>query len=160
MIQVDKRNDVDFQRGTFRVRGDTVDILPVYERNEAVRIEFFGDSIDRLSVFDPLTQKPIRDLDRIGIYPASHYVTPEEPLQRAVQFIREELIERTAYFESQNQLIEAQRIEQRTLFDLEMIKEVGYCQGIENYSRHLMGRPPGAPPTRTTPSPATIRTLR
>ena len=141
-----KRNDIDFQRGTFRVRGDTVDILPVYERNEAVRIEFFGDSIDRLSIFDPLTQQFIRDLDRIAIYPASHYVTPEEPLRRATQAIREELIERIAYFESQNQLIEAQRIDQRTMFDLEMIKEVGYCQGIENYSRHLMERTPGAPP--------------
>ena len=141
-----KRNDIDFQRGTFRVRGDTVDILPVYERNEAVRIEFFGDSIDRLSIFDPLTQQFIRDLDRIAIYPASHYVTPEGPLRRATQAIREELIERIAYFESQNQLIEAQRIDQRTMFDLEMIKEVGYCQGIENYSRHLMERTPGAPP--------------
>ena len=141
-----KRNDIDFQRGTFRVRGDTVDILPVYERNEAVRIDFFGDSIDRLSIFDPLTQQFIRDLDRIAIYPASHYVTPEEPLRRATQAIREELIERIAYFESQNQLIEAQRIDQRTMFDLEMIKEVGYCQGIENYSRHLMERTPGAPP--------------
>ena len=141
-----KRNDIDFQRGTFRVRGDTVDILPVYERNEAVRIEFFGDSIDRLSIFDPLTQQFIRDLDRIAIYPASHYVTPEEPLRRATQAIREELIGRIAYFESQNQLIEAQRIDQRTMFDLEMIKEVGYCQGIENYSRHLMERTPGAPP--------------
>jgi len=141
-----KRNDIDFQRGTFRVRGDTVDILPVYERNEAVRIEFFGDSIDRLSIFDPLTQQFIRDLDRIAIYPASHYVTPEEPLRRATQAIREELLERIAYFESQNQLIEAQRIDQRTMFDLEMIKEVGYCQGIENYSRHLMERTPGAPP--------------
>ena len=141
-----KRNDMDFQRGTFRVRGDTVDVLPVYERNEAVRIEFFGDSIDRLSIFDPLTQQPIRDLDRIAIYPASHYVTPEEPLRRAIQAIREELIERVAYLESQNQLVEAQRIDQRTMFDLEMIKEVGYCQGIENYSRHLMERAPGAPP--------------
>ena len=141
-----KRNDIDFQRGTFRVRGDTVDILPVYERNEAVRIDFFGDSIDRLSIFDPLTQQFIRDLDRIAIYPASHYVTPEGPLRRATQAIREELIDRIAYFESQNQLIEAQRIDQRTMFDLEMIKEVGYCQGIENYSRHLMERTPGAPP--------------
>ncbi len=141
-----KRNDIDFQRGTFRVRGDTVDILPVYERNEAVRIEFFGDSIDRLGIFDPLTQQFIRELDRIAIYPASHYVTPEGPLRRATQAIREELIERIAYFESQNQLIEAQRIDQRTMFDLEMIKEVGYCQGIENYSRHLMERTPGAPP--------------
>ncbi|MZG54504.1 MAG: excinuclease ABC subunit UvrB [Nitrospinae bacterium] len=140
-----KRNDIDFQRGTFRVRGDVLEILPVYERNEAIRIEFFGDEIDRISSFDPLTRKPIAELDRIAIYPASHYVTPQEPLQQAMVNIRKELIERIAYFESQNLLIEAQRIDQRTLFDLEMIKEVGYCQGIENYSRHLMGREPGEP---------------
>ena len=140
-----KRNDIDFQRGTFRVRGDVLEILPVYERNEAIRIEFFGDEIDRISSFDPLTRKPIAELDRIAIYPASHYVTPQEPLQQAMIKIRKELIERIAYFESQNLLIEAQRIDQRTLFDLEMIKEVGYCQGIENYSRHLMGREPGEP---------------
>ena len=141
-----KRNDVDFQRGTFRVRGDVLEILPVYERNEAIRIEFFGDQIDRISAFDPLTRQPIRELDRIAIYPASHYVTPKEPLERAMENIRKELIERVAYFESENLLVEAQRIDQRTLFDLEMIKEVGYCQGIENYSRHLMARPPGEPP--------------
>ena len=141
-----KRNDVDFQRGTFRVRGDVLEILPVYERNEALRIEFFGDQIDRISAFDPLTRQPIRELDRIAIYPASHYVTPKKPLVRAMENIRKELIERVAYFESQNLLVEAQRIDQRTLFDLEMIKEVGYCQGIENYSRHLMARTPGEPP--------------
>jgi excinuclease ABC subunit B len=141
-----KRNDIDFQRGTFRVRGDVVEILPVYERNEAIRVEFFGDEIDRLTVVDPLTGEFIRELDRIAIYPASHYVTPQEPLQKAIVKIREELFERIQYFESQNQLIERQRIEQRTLFDLEMIKEIGYCQGVENYSRHLMGRPPGEPP--------------
>ena len=141
-----KRNDLDFQRGTFRVRGDTVDIVPVYERNEAIRIEFFGDTIDRISAFDPLTQKYIREIDRIGIYPASHYVTPKETLERAIQSIRKELFERIAFFESQNLLIEAQRIEQRTMFDLEMIKEVGYCQGIENYSRHLTNRLENEPP--------------
>ena len=141
-----KRNDVDFQRGTFRVRGDTVDIVPVYERNEAIRIEFFGDTIDRISAFDPLTQKHIREVDRIGIYPASHYVTPRETLERAIQSIGKELFERIAFFESQNLLIEAQRIEQRTMFDLEMIKEVGYCQGIENYSRHLTNRLENEPP--------------
>ena len=140
-----KRNDIDFQRGTFRVRGDVLEILPVYERNEAIRIEFFGDEIDRISSFDPLTRQPIAELDRIPIYPASHYVTPQEPLKRAMVNIRKELIERIGYFESQNLLIEAQRIDQRTLFDLEMIKEVGYCQGIENYSRHLMAREPGLP---------------
>jgi len=141
-----KRNDLDFQRGTFRVRGDTIDIVPVYERNEAIRIEFFGDTIDRISAFDPLTQKHIREVDRIGIYPASHYVTPKETLERAIQSIREELFERISFFESHNLLIEAQRIEQRTMFDLEMIKEVGYCQGIENYSRHLTNRLENEPP--------------
>ena len=141
-----KRNDLDFQRGTFRVRGDTIDIVPVYERNEAIRIEFFGDTIDRISAFDPLTQKYIREIDRIGIYPASHYVTPKETLERAIQSIRKELFERIAFFESKNLLIEAQRIEQRTMFDLEMIKEVGYCQGIENYSRHLTNRLENEPP--------------
>ena len=140
-----KRNDIDFQRGTFRVRGDVLEILPVYERNEAIRIEFIGDEIDRISSFDPLTRQLIAELDRIAIYPASHYVTPQEPLQLAMKNIRKELLERIAYFESQNLLIEAQRIDQRTLFDLEMIKEVGYCQGIENYSRHLMARKPGVP---------------
>ncbi len=141
-----KRNDVDFQRGTFLVRGDVLEILPVYERNEALRIEFFGDQIDRISAFDPLTRQSIRELDRIAIYPASHYATPKELLEKAMEDIRKELIERVAYFESQNLLIEAQRIDQRTLFDLEMIKEVGYCHGIENYSRHLMARPAGDPP--------------
>ena len=141
-----KRNDVDFQRGTFRARGDVLEILPVYERNEALRIEFFGDQIDRISAFDPLTRQPIRELDRIAIYPASHYVMPEGPREKAMENIRKELIERVAYFEGQNLLVEAQRIDQRTLFDLEMIKEVGYCQGIENYSRHLMNRTPGEPP--------------
>ena len=141
-----KRNDLDFQRGTFRARGDTIDIVPVYERDEAIRIEFFGDAIERISAFDPLTQKHIREIDRIGIYPASHYVTPKETLDRAIQSIRQELLERVAFFESQNLLIEAQRIEQRTMFDLEMIKEVGYCQGIENYSRHLTNREKNEPP--------------
>ena len=140
-----KRNDIDLQRGTFRVRGDVLEILPVYERNEAIRIEFFGDEIDRISSFDPLTRQLIAELDRIAIYPASHYVTPQEPLQLAMKNIRKELLERITYFESQHLLIEAQRIDQRTLFDLEMIKEVGYCQGIENYSRHLMARKPGVP---------------
>lgn len=141
-----KRNDVDFQRGTFRVRGDVLEILPVYERNEALRIEFFGDQIDRISAFDPLTRQVIRELDRIAIYPASHYTTPKELLEKAMGNIRKELVERVAYFENQNLLIEAQRIDQRTMFDLEMIKEVGYCQGIENYSRYLMDRPAGEPP--------------
>ncbi len=141
-----KRNDIDFQRGTFRVRGDVVEILPVYERNEAIRIEFFGDEIETLSCFDPVTLKTLRTLDRIAIYPASHYTTPKDKLEAAIESIQEELQERIQYFRSQNLLIEAQRIEQRTLFDLEMIREIGYCQGVENYSRHLMGREPGSPP--------------
>jgi len=141
-----KRNDVDLARGNFRVRGDVVEVLPVYERNEAIRIEFFGDQVERLTAIDPLTRDTLRELDRVAIYPASHFVTPQEPLRKAVTSIREELIEQVHHFESQNMLIEAQRIDQRTMFDLEMIKEVGYCQGIENYSRHLMGRPAGEPP--------------
>ena len=141
-----KRNDFDLQRGTFRARGDTVEILPVYERNEAVRVEFFGDEIERLSVFDPLTGKILRDLDRIAIYPASHYTTPKDKLEQAITAIQEELRERIQEFRHQDKLLEAQRIEQRTLFDLEMIREMGYCSGIENYSRHLMGREPGTPP--------------
>ncbi len=141
-----KRNDLDFQRGTFRARGDIVEVLPVYERNEAVRIEFFGDEIESLTCFDPITLKTLRTLERIAIYPASHYTTPKDKLEAALEAIQEELRERIQYFRSQNQLIEAQRIEQRTMFDLEMIREIGYCQGVENYSRHLMGREPGSPP--------------
>ncbi len=141
-----KRNDVDFQRGTFRVRGDVVEALPIYERNEAIRIEFFGDEIDRISVFDPITLKHIRELDRVGIYPASHYVTPKAPLKEALKNIYEEMLDQIKYFENQNMLVEAQRIEQRTMFDMEMMREMGYCQGIENYSRHLLAREPGSPP--------------
>ena len=141
-----KRNDIDFQRGTFRVRGDIVEVLPVYERNEAIRIEFFGDEIESLTCFDPITLKTLRTLERIAIYPASHYTTPKDKREAALEGIQEELKERIQYFRSQNQLIEAQRIEQRTMFDLEMIREIGYCQGVENYSRHLMGREPGSPP--------------
>ena len=141
-----KRNDIDFQRGTFRVRGDVVEVLPVYERNEAIRIEFFGDKIEMLTCFDPVTLKTLRTLERIAIYPASHYTTPKDKLEQALVSIKEEMVERIQYFRSQNLLIEAQRIEQRTMFDLEMIREIGYCQGVENYSRHLMGREPGSPP--------------
>ena len=141
-----KRNDIDFQRGTFRVRGDIVEVLPIYERNEAIRIEFFGDEIESLTCFDPITLKTLRTLERIAIYPASHYTTPKDKREAALEGIQEELKERIQYFRSQNQLIEAQRIEQRTMFDLEMIREIGYCQGVENYSRHLMGREPGSPP--------------
>ncbi len=143
-----KRNDVDLQRGTFRVRGDVVEILPVYERYEAVRFEFFGDQIESITAFDPLTRETIREIDRIAIYPASHYATPKSQLKSAIKAIEAEMKERIAEFRSQNKLIEAQRIEQRTRFDMEMIREIGYCQGVENYSRHLMGRDPGtSPPT-------------
>jgi excinuclease ABC subunit B len=128
------------------VRGDVVEVLPVYERNEAIRIEFFGDKIEMLTCFDPVTLKTLRTLERIAIYPASHYTTPKDKLEQALVSIEEEMVERIQYFRSQNMLIEAQRIEQRTMFDLEMIREIGYCQGVENYSRHLMGREPGSPP--------------
>lgn len=142
-----KRNDMDLQRGTFRVRGDIVEVFPVYEREEAVRIEFFDDRIESIVTFDPLTRQIIRDVERIAIYPASHHVTPKEPLAKAISAIRDELRERIIHFKSQNKFLEAQRIEQRTMFDLEMIEEMGYCQGIENYSRHLMGRAPGTSPS-------------
>jgi excinuclease ABC subunit B len=142
-----KRNDMDLQRGTFRVRGDIVEVFPVYEREEAIRIEFFDDRIESIVTFDPLTRQTIRDVDRIAIYPASHHVTPKEPLAKAISVIRDELRERIIYFKGQNKFVEAQRIEQRTMFDLEMIEEMGYCQGIENYSRHLMGRAPGTSPS-------------
>lgn len=141
-----KRNDLDFQRGTFRVRGDVVEVFPVYEREEAIRVELFGDQIENITTFDPLTRNHVRNIDRIAIYPASHHVTQKEPRARAITAIREELQERITYFRTHNKLVEAQRIEQRTMFDLEMIEEVGYCQGIENYSRHLMNRAQGTPP--------------
>jgi excinuclease ABC subunit B len=140
-----QRNEIDFKRGTFRVRGDVVEILPAYA-NTAIRVEFFGDLVDGLSEVDPLTGKRIRTIPKIAIYPGSHYVTPRERLDRAMQGIRKELQERVVALEAENKLVEAQRLEQRTLFDLEMIKEIGYCQGIENYSRYLTGRLAGQPP--------------
>ncbi len=143
-----KRNDIDFQRGTFRVHGDVVEVFPVYERDEAIRMEFFGDEIESIRAFDPLTGKVSKKMERVAIYPASHHVTRKNDLDRAENTILDELRERIQYFRSQNLLIEAQRIEQRTMFDIEMIKEIGYCKGIENYSRHLTGRPNGHhPPT-------------
>jgi len=140
------RNDIDFCRASFRVRGDVLDIFLAYEEDVAYRVEFFGDEIDRLSEFDPLTGKVRTRLDEIRIYPGSHYVTPEEVRHSAIETIRKEMVERVAFFESQNKLIEAQRIRERTLYDLEMIKEVGFCKGIENYSRHFSRRNPGDPP--------------
>jgi len=141
-----ERNDIDFHRGTFRVRGDVIEVFPAHEGNRAIRIELFGDEVEEISEIDPLKGKVIKFLDKVPIYPGSHYVTPPDRLQKAIQNIREELKERVGWFKSQNQLLEAQRLEQRTKFDLEMLQELGYCQGIENYSRHLTGRRPGEPP--------------
>ena len=141
-----ERNDVDFHRGTFRVRGDVIDVFPAHEESRAVRIELFGDEVDALSEFDPLRGRVLDPLDKIPIYPGSHYVTPPDRMKGAIQGIREELRERLQWLRSRNQMMEVQRLEQRTRFDLEMLEELGYCQGIENYSRHLTGRRPGEPP--------------
>jgi len=140
------RNDFDFQRGTFRVRGDVVEIFPASYENTAIRIELFGDEIDAISEFDPLLGTPLQKLDKVAVYPGSHYVIPDSRIKAAIDGIHEELRERIQYLRKMNKLIEAQRIEQRTMFDLEMIQEMGYCHGIENYSRHLSGRAPGEPP--------------
>jgi len=141
-----ERNDIDFHRGTFRVRGDVIEIFPAHEENRAVRIELFGDEVENISEIDPLKGRVIEPLDKVPIYPGSHYVTPPDRMQKALQGIREELKERLEWLGTQNRLLEAQRLEQRTKFDLEMLRELGYCQGIENYSRHLTGRRPGEPP--------------
>src|SRR5512142_1521234 len=140
-----ERNDVEFGRGTFRVRGDIVEVYPSYEE-QAVRIGLFGDEVDELVVFDPLTGRSIRRHDRLAIYPKSHFVTPRERTRQAIESIKAELIERRGQLESEGKLLEAQRLHQRTMFDLEMIREIGYCHGIENYARHLTGRAPGEPP--------------
>ena len=141
-----KRNDVDFHRGTFRVRGDVVEIFPAYEEERAIRVEFFGDEVESISEVDPLRGVRIQKLPRVTLYPASHYVTTQENRKRAIETIRVELRERLQQMEQTGKLVEAQRLSQRTLFDLEMIEELGFCQGIENYSRHLTGRAPGEPP--------------
>jgi len=141
-----ERNDYDFHRGTFRVRGDRVEIYPAYEERNAIRIEFFGDQVDSISEIDPLRGDVKKRLKRAIIYPASHYVTQRTTRKRAVETIKNELKDRIEFFRSENKLIEAQRIDERTLFDLEMMQELGYCHGIENYSRHLTGRAPGEPP--------------
>jgi excinuclease ABC subunit B len=141
-----QRNDVDFHRGSFRVRGDTVEIFPAYEEKRALRVEFFGDEIDAISEIDPLRGRVMDRLERTAVFPASHYVATRPTLDRAIRGIQEELRERIVWFREHNMLLEAQRIEQRTLFDIEMIEEMGYCQGIENYSRFLDGRNPGEPP--------------
>ncbi len=144
-IQYD-RNEMDFKRGTFRVRGDVVEIFPAESSDTAVRVEFFGDEIERLLEIDVLTGDTKRELKHVAIFPASHYVVPMEKIQRAVQDIEEELEERVRYFKGEDKLLEAQRIEERTNFDIEMLKETGFCSGIENYSRHLSGLAPGTPP--------------
>jgi excinuclease ABC subunit B len=141
-----ERNDIDFHRGTFRVRGDIVEIFPPYEDEEALRIEFFGDTIESMSLIDPLRGKKISAVNKTAVYPGSHYVTSRENLKRATADIRAELALTLTEYREQNKLLEAQRLEQRTNFDLEMMEEMGYCQGIENYSRHLTGRRPGQPP--------------
>jgi excinuclease ABC subunit B len=141
-----ERNDIDFHRGTFRVRGDVVEVFPAYEESIAVRIEFFGDTVDGVYEIDPLRGKVIRALDRVAIYPASHYVTERDRLLTSADLILEEMKERVEFFRSQGRFIEAQRIEERTRFDVEMLKEMGYCNGIENYSRYLTGRNAGEPP--------------
>ncbi|HSM73590.1 MAG TPA: excinuclease ABC subunit UvrB, partial [Desulfobacterales bacterium] len=141
-----ERNDVDFHRGVFRVRGDRVEIFPAYEEERAVRIEFFGDEIESIAEIDPLRGSVLKRLQSVTIFPASHYVTGQRTLKMAVETIRVELKARIAHFRACDQLLEAQRIEERTDFDLEMMQELGYCNGIENYSRHLTGRAPGQPP--------------
>jgi excinuclease ABC subunit B len=141
-----QRNDYDFHRGTFRVRGDVVEVFPAYEEARAVRIEFFGDQVESICEVDPLRGQVLRRLDKVAIYPASHYVTTPDRMEIAVNDIREELKERLAELRAENKLLEAQRLEQRTLYDLEMLHEMGFCPGIENYSRHLTGRAPGEPP--------------
>ena len=140
------RNDMDFHRGTFRVRGDVVEIIPAYESDVAIWVEFFGDEIDRITEVDVLTGEIRRELNHIALYPASHYVVPMERILEASKAIEKEMEEQVAYFKSEDKLLEAQRISERTNFDLEMMKETGFCSGIENYSRHLAGLKPGEPP--------------
>src|SRR3954462_8827976 len=141
-----ERNELDFRRGTFRVRGDVVDVFPAEHAEHAIRIFLDEDSIERIEVFDPLTGRALHPMARFTVYPSSHYVTPRETTLRAVEAIKAELRERIDFFQKAGRLVEAQRIEQRTRFDLEMLAELGFCKGIENYSRHLSGRAPGEPP--------------
>jgi excinuclease ABC subunit B len=141
-----ERNDYDFHRGTFRVRGDVLEIFPAYEEDRAVRVEFFGDFIDAIKEFDSLTGKTLRQLDKVAVYPGSHYVTPRDNLERAIRAIQEELKQRLGELYAEGKLVEAQRLDERTRLDIEMLQEMGYCTGIENYSRHLTGRRPGEPP--------------
>ena len=146
VIMLYERNEISFHRGTFRVRGDVLEIFPAYEEARAIRVEFFGDTVDRISMIDPLRGNVLGDETEVTVFPGSHFVTSKERLQQAMRTIKEELKERLDFFEKENLLVEAQRLEQRTNFDLEMIQELGYCNGIENYSRHLTGRKVGEPP--------------
>src|SRR4051812_46805648 len=141
-----ERNDHDFSRGTFRVKGDTVEIFPAYEEERAIRVELFGDTVESIKEIDPLRGKVLGEIEKMSIFPSSHYVTSGERRKRAVLDIRDELAHRLGELRSQNKLLEAQRLEQRTMFDLEMIEQIGFCNGIENYSRHLSGRTAGEPP--------------
>ena len=141
-----KRSDMEFRRGTFRVRGDTIDIFPSEHSETAVRIELFDDEVDEVSLFDPLTGHVIQKVPRFVVYPASNYVTPKDDVMRAIESIKEELWDRVEFFQKEGKVVEAQRLQQRTLFDLEMLQEVGFCKGIENYTRHLSGLKPGEPP--------------
>jgi excinuclease ABC subunit B len=140
------RSDHDFYRGTFRVRGDVVDIFPAYEDERAVRVEFFGDTVEAMSEIDPLRGRGLREINKAALFPASHYVSTADVLDRAIEGIAQELVERLEVLKAEGKLLEMQRLEQRTRYDLEMLREMGYCTGIENYSRHLDGRSPGEPP--------------
>ena len=142
-----ERNDIDFSRNKFRVRGDTLEVYPAYWNGRAIRVEFFGDEVDRISEINAVTGMVERYIDHVAIYPASHYVASREKLERAMQEIRRECDQQVAFFNEQNKLLEAQRIAQRTNYDLEMLTEIGFCTGIENYSRVIQGRAPGTPPT-------------
>ncbi len=141
-----ERNDIAFERNMFRVRGDTVEVWPAYFKDTAIRVEYFGDEIDRISEINVVTGTPIRRLEHIPIFPASHYITPKEKMDAAISEIYKELEERVAFFEERNMLVEAQRIKQRTMYDIEMMQELGFCSGIENYSRPIAGRPAGSAP--------------
>ena len=141
-----QRNEVEFKRSMYRVRGDVIDVFPADSEKEALRIELFGNEIDALKLFDPLTGEILREVPRITIYPKSHYVTSREKVLQAIEFIKEELVQRLDYLRKENKLVEAQRLEERTKYDLEMLKELGFCSGIENYSRFLSDRQPGEPP--------------
>jgi excinuclease ABC subunit B len=141
-----ERNDVSFYRGTFRARGDVLDIFPVHEEDRSIRVEFFGDTVEAIAIIDPLRGVVLERLEEYTVFPGSHFVTSKDRLQSACETIKTELVQRLDYFHGENRLVEAQRLEQRTMFDLEMIQELGYCTGIENYSRHLTGKKPGVPP--------------